>query len=266
MADRFEIALGERAIEAAWHGPGADRAPTIVLLHEGLGSVSAWRDWPAELSAATGFGVLAYSRFGYGGSSPSTFPRPVSYMHEEALDVLPRVLDAAHVRHAFLVGHSDGASIALIHAGGGAPHGSLEGVVLMSPHVFVEDVSVTSIAGARTLFETTDLKARLAKHHRDVEHAFLGWNGVWLDPAFRSWNIEAFVASVRVPMLLVQEENDPYGTLAQLDAIERAAKVPVTRVVPPGAGHAPWKEQRGETTRAVVRFVHSVAGSGLTHS
>lgn len=256
MAEHFTIAIGERTIEAERVD---GKLPAIVLLHEGLGSIAAWRDWPAELARESGQSVLAYSRFGYGASSPSSFPRPVEYMHEEARDVLPHVLDASHIERSILVGHSDGASIAILHAGGAAPHASVEGLVLMSPHVFVEDISIASIEHTRDLFATTDLKPRLAKYHRDVEHAFWGWNRVWLDPAFRSWNIESFVPKIRVPMLLVQEEHDPYGTLAQIDAIERAATAPTKRLILPGNGHSPWREARAETTRAVAGFARSFA-------
>ena len=254
MAERFDIRVGERTLEAAWHGPRPNEAPTIVLLHEGLGSVSAWRDWPAELVKQSGFGVLAYSRFGYGESSPATMPRPVSYMHEEAADVLPVVIAQPKLEKFILVGHSDGASIAILYAGGEHVSPLLKGAVLMSPHVFVEDISIASIARARDLFGGRDLRARLGKHHRDVEQAFWGWNRVWLDPEFRSWNIEDAVPKIRVPLLLIQEKDDPYGTLQQIEAIEEGARALTKPLILPGNGHSPWKEQREITTREIVLF------------
>ena len=254
MAERFDIRVGDGKLEAAWHGPRANEAPTIVLLHEGLGSVSAWKDWPAELAEKSGFGVLAYSRFGYGDSTSATMPRPVSYMHEEAEHVLPIVIAETRIEKFILVGHSDGASIAIIYAGGEHVSAGLKGAVLMSPHVFVEDISIAAIARARDLFDSGDLKPRLAKHHRDVEQAFWGWNRVWLDPEFRSWNIEAAVPTIAVPLLLIQEKDDPYGTLAQIEAIEAAALAITNSLILPGNGHSPWKEQRATTTREIVSF------------
>ena len=258
MAERFDIRVGDGTLEAAWHGPRANEAATMVLLHEGLGSVSAWKDWPAELAEKSGFGVLAYSRFGYGGSSSATIPRPVSYMHEEAERVLPTVIAQTHLEKFILVGHSDGASIAILYAGGEHVSRGLKGAVLMSPHVFVEDVSIASIERARDAFASSELKSRLAKHHRDVEQAFWGWNRVWLDPAFRSWNIEAAVPTITVPLLLIQEKDDPYGTLAQIEAIEDAALAMTRPLILPGNGHSPWKDLRAETTRVVVDFARGV--------
>ena len=248
--------IGGRKIEAAFFGPSPDKAPTLVLLHEGLGCVAMWRDFPEKLAKASGYGVLAYSRFGYGKSSPAPLPRPLSYMHDEALAVLPQVLDAAGVKKAVLVGHSDGASIAAIY-GGGAQDFRVRGLVLMAPHFFVEDVSVKSIAAAKVAYETGDLKARLAKYHgENTENAFRGWNDAWLDPEFRDWNIEEYIATIRVPVLLIQGEDDAYGTLKQLDACEREAYCPVERLVLARCGHAPQIEQPEETLRAIADFTN----------
>ena len=250
--------FGDRNLEAVWIGPKPHEAPTLVLLHEGLGSVSAWRDWPAELAEKSGFGVLVYSRFGYGASDPSPLPWPTTYMHREADDVVPEVLRQAKIERCVLVGHSDGASISILHAGGVHASPLVHGLVLMSPHVFVEPISVEAIERSKEVYAKTDLREKLGKHHKDVDHAFRGWNDIWLHTDFRAWNIESFVPKVRVPMLLVQEENDPYGTLAQIDAIERGAKASTKRLILPGNGHAPWKELREETTRATIDFARSV--------
>ena len=198
-----------------------------MLLHEGLGCVALWRDFPEALAAATGCGVFAYSRFGYGGSDPVTLPRPMRYMHDEALDVLPRVLDAAGVRRAVLVGHSDGGSIAAIHAG--AVHDPrVLGVVLIAAHFFVEDLNIASIrADQGRPTSSGDLRARLARYHRDVDVAFRGWNDAWLDPRFRAFDITEQVARIQVPVLALQGADDPYGTDEQLRVLERAATCPV---------------------------------------
>ncbi len=221
-----------------------------------------WRDFPARLVAATGMGVLVYSRWGYGKSDPVPVPRPLTYMHDEALASLPEVLDAAGVRRAILFGHSDGASIALIFAGSGLPatHRVL-GLALEAPHVFVEDVSVQSIAAAAEAYRTTDLRARLTRQHGDnVDGAFWGWNRAWLDPGFRAWNIEASLPGVEVPALVIQGEDDPYGTLAQVDSIATKSGGPVSRLVLPSCGHAPHRDQPEATIEAVARFVLALTG------
>jgi len=255
------LVAGHR-LEAVWHGPAGDAAPTLVFLHEGLGSVSTWRDVPLELAARTGCGALVYSRIGYGASEPVALPRPLTYMHEEAA-LLPAVLDAAGVRRAILVGHSDGASIAIIHAGSGGAGTRLLGLVLEAPHVFVENLSVASIAASRDAYTTGDLRTRLARHHHDVEGAFWGWNRAWLDPGFRSWNIESFLPRITVPILAIQGEGDPYGTLAQIEAVERVAAGPFARLILPDCGHAPHRDQRDAALDAIARFALArVAESG----
>jgi pimeloyl-ACP methyl ester carboxylesterase len=250
------VAAGHR-LEAAWHGPPPDAAPTLVFLHEGLGSVSGWRDFPARVADATGLGALIYSRWGYGRSDARPPPWPLRYMHDEALVTLPQVLDAAGVREAVLVGHSDGGSIALVFAGSGLPAAArVRALVLEAPHVFVEDVSVTSIAAAAEAYRKTALRERLQRQHGDnVDGAFWGWNRAWLDPAFRAWNIEEYLPRVRVPSLVVQGEDDVYGTLSQVDAIERRSGGPVSRLVLPGCGHAPHRDQPEATLAAMVAFL-----------
>jgi pimeloyl-ACP methyl ester carboxylesterase len=224
--------------------------PALVFLHEGLGSIALWRDFPARLAAATGRRALLYSRAGHGFSDVPDAPRTPRFMHDEALDVLPALLSRHGISAPVLVGHSDGGSIALIHASAYP----VSALVLLAPHVFVEDVSVTSIAQARTTFETTDLGERMARYHRDPERTFRLWNDIWLAPEFRAWNIEEVLGGVTAPTLLIQGEHDQYGTLAQIDAISRRVAGPVTRAVL-DARHAPHLEAPEETLAAAVEFL-----------
>jgi len=231
-------------------------APTLVLLHEGLGSVALWRDFPAKLAARTGASALVYSRRGYGKSDRLAAPHKPDYMHHEALVVLPALLQELAVSDPILIGHSDGASIALIHAGSG--RWPMRALVLEAPHVFVEDVTVASIEQARTAYGTTDLAKRLARYHGDPDHAFWGWNDIWLDPAFRSWNIEASLPGVRYPVLAIQGADDEYGTLAQIDAIERGVSGPFERLVLADCKHSPHRDQETATLEAMARFIERV--------
>jgi pimeloyl-ACP methyl ester carboxylesterase len=243
-------------LEVEWHGPGPDHAPTLVLLHDGIGCISTWRDFPAALASATGCGAMVYSRAGYGGSDPVALPRPLTYMHHEGLDVLPDLLDAAGVRRAVLVGHSDGGTIALLHASTPKAEPRVRGLVLEAPHVFCEDCSVRAIEAAGEDYTTGDLRQRLARHHGDnVDCAFWGWNRAWLDPGFRSWNIEGHLPAVAVPVLVVQGEDDPFGTLAQVDSIERLCAGPVERLVLGDCGHTPHREQPEATLAAMAAFI-----------
>ncbi|HET6229835.1 MAG TPA: alpha/beta hydrolase [Longimicrobiaceae bacterium] len=254
------IRLGSHAIEYALHGPSPeDGAPTLVFFHEGLGSVAMWRDFPARVAEATGLGALVYSRRGYGGSDPLPPPWPVTFMHAEAQEELPRVLDAFAIRDAILVGHSDGASIALIHAGS-AHAERIRGIVVEAPHVFVEDVTVASIGAARDAFQAGGaLRRGLERYHgANTESAFRGWSGAWLDPAFRAWNIESYLPSIRVPVLVIQGENDEYGTLAQVDAIQSGCASPVTRLVLPACGHSPHRDQPAAVLAAITTFVRGL--------
>ena len=228
--------------------PGAE--PALVFLHEGLGSVALWRDFPEKLARATGRRALIYSRAGHGDSPVPDAPRTPSFMHDEALDVLPGLLQAHGIEKPVLVGHSDGGSIALIHA---ARH-PVSKLVLLAPHVFVEDLSVASIAEARETFETTDLRERMARYHRDAEATFRLWNDIWLAPEFRDWNIEDVLPGITAPVLAIQGEHDQYGTLAQIDAIERGVSGPFERAVLQ-ARHAPHLEAPEETLRIVAAFV-----------
>jgi pimeloyl-ACP methyl ester carboxylesterase len=254
-APRDRIAVGSASLEMRWVGPRPDEAPTIVMLHEGLGSVAQWGEFPDRLAESTGCGMCAYSRAGYGGSTSARVPRPLTYMHDEALHVLPVVLTAIGFRRGVLLGHSDGASIATIYAGGIQDH-RVRGLVLIAPHFFVEDISVASIARAKTAYETGDLRARLARYHgENVDAAFWGWNRAWLDPQFRQWDIRDYIDYVRVPIQIVQGEDDQYGTTAQIDAALEEAYCPVDVALIPGARHAPQNERPSETLRAVTDFI-----------
>ena len=235
-------------------GTTAEGRPTLVFLHEGLGSVALWKRFPAEVAAATGCPVLAYSRHGYGKSDRLQSPRDVDYMHREALDILPEVLDQLGIDAPVLIGHSDGASIALIHAGAGRR--AVRGVVAMAPHVFVEDITVRSIAEAKTTFRNTDLPDRLGRYHDDVASTFRGWNDIWLHPDFLRWNIEEYLPGIAVPMLLIQGEDDQYGTVAQVEAIASQVSGPVETIMLPDCAHAPHQSvQKDATVVAIAGFV-----------
>lgn len=251
------LRIGSSDLEYRFIGPGPDAAPTIVMLHEGLGSVGLWGDFPDKLQAATGCGVFAWSRAGYGNSSPVTLPRPLDYMHIEATDVLPNVLDAIGFRRGLLLGHSDGASIAAIYAGSRQDH-RVQGLVLIAPHFIVEDISVKSIAEIKRTYETSDLKAKLARWHRDVNNAFYGWNGAWLDPKFRDWSISEYLAYIRVPVAIIQGERDQYGTLRQVEIAREECYCPVDATVVPGAGHSPHREAPGATLEAIGEFASAL--------
>jgi len=251
-------------LEYSWIGPAADVAPTLVLLHEGLGCVALWKEFPLELARATGCGVLTYSRAGYGASDPVALPREVDYMHAEGLTVLPQLLDLAGVEQAILVGHSDGGSIALIHAGSGDAGQRLLGLALLSPHVFNEQVCVDSIRAAGEAYASTDLRARLARYQgSNVDVAFRGWNDIWLHPDFWHWNIEAYLPNVAVPVLVIQGDDDEYGSPAQYQAI--AAQVPGTvEVLPlPACHHSPHRDQPAATLDAIAGFVTRLRASAV---
>jgi pimeloyl-ACP methyl ester carboxylesterase len=233
--------------------------PELLLLHEGLGSVSMWRDFPAALAAATGCRVVAYSRAGFGRSSPRIAPYTTRFMHEEALETIPRLRERLGIARPVLIGHSTGASMALVHAGANRCH--VAGVVAMAPLVTLEPSNLDSIREAKRLYAVTGWREKLARHHDDVDSVFRGWNGTWLDPAFQSWDILADVAGVRSPILAILGEDDQYSTPRQLDAITSsariAARVEVLRL--PGCGHAPHRERPAIVVPAIARFAASVA-------
>jgi pimeloyl-ACP methyl ester carboxylesterase len=232
---------------------GANRdAPTLVFLHEGLGSVSMWRDFPEKAAQAAGCAAVVYSRYGHGGSDVLREPRAVDYMHVEALEALPELLDKLGIDDPILVGHSDGASIALLYA---AARDGVSGLVLMAPHVFVEDIGVKSIAESKTAFQSTDLREKLGRHHADAAKTFRGWNDIWLHPDFRGWNIEEYLPRVYCPVLAIQGFDDEYGTMAQLDAIAKQTGGPVELLRLADCRHSPHRDQPGVVLEAMARFI-----------
>jgi pimeloyl-ACP methyl ester carboxylesterase len=235
-------------------GPRPDEAPTIVMLHEGLGSVGLWGDFPDRLAQATGVGVFVFSRAGYGRSSPVQLPRPLTFMHEEARLVLPQVLGAIGFRRGFLLGHSDGASIAAIYAGTIQDH-RVRGLVLIAPHFVTEDMGIAEIALAKEAYDQGALREKLARWHADVDNAFRGWNDAWLDPDFRKWDITDALAYIRVPILIVQGERDQYGTVRQIEVAREECYCPVDVALLADARHAPHREAPAATIAAVVEFV-----------
>jgi pimeloyl-ACP methyl ester carboxylesterase len=230
--------------------PAAGDGQALLLLHEGLGSVALWRQFPALLHEVTGRRVIAFSRYGHGQSPPPPRPRTPGFFHDEALEVLPRLLDQLEAPEPVLVGHSDGASIALIHAA----HRSVSGLVLLAPHVVVEEITVTAIRETREAYLSGGLRERMARHHADPDAAFWGWCEVWLDPAFRAWSLEDEAAQVTAPTLLIQGTDDPYGSLDQLDQIEARAGGPVQQLVLSG-GHSPHLEHGRQVAEAVAAFL-----------
>jgi pimeloyl-ACP methyl ester carboxylesterase len=250
------VTVQGRQIEVRRIPGAATDCPPLVFLHEGLGSVGLWRDFPDHVARRVGAPALLYSRFGYGQSDGLLAPRQPSFMHDEALQVLPELLDTLGIQKPILIGHSDGASIALIHAAmAGRP---VAATVLMAPHVLVEACGLESIARAAETYETSDLKARLARHHARVDDAFHGWSRIWLDPRFRTWSLAQECAALSVPTLLIQGDNDEYGTLAQLDAIAELAPGPVQRVVLSKCGHSPHRDSEDAVLDAISGFVERV--------
>ena len=239
------IKAGGRRLNAVWLGPGPDEAPTLVFLHEGLGSIGQWQDFPAALAAANGCGALVYDRYGYGGSEPLPPPyrRELDFMHKEGRCALPEVLDRTGVKEAVLIGHSDGASIALLAAS--TPDLRIRGVVSEAAHVFVEAASIESIEAAVAAYRTGDLRERLARYHGNtVDSAFRGWANAWLDPDFEAFHIEGYLRAVTCPVLALQGSEDAYGTPAQLEAIAAAVSGPVRTMLLPDCGHSLHKDAR----------------------
>jgi pimeloyl-ACP methyl ester carboxylesterase len=236
---------------------GREDAPELVFLHEGLGSVSLWKDFPARVAEVTGCPVTVYSRYGSGNSDLLKEPRAVRYMHDEALQSLPDLLSQLKIENPILVGHSDGGSIAIIYAG---VHNQVRGLVLLAPHVFVEGLSVASIAEAKVKFETTNLPEKLARHHRDASRTFWGWNDIWLHPEFRNWNIEEYLPRITCPALVIQGLEDQYGTMAQVEAIRKQSAGPVQVLALEDCRHSPQRDQPEKVLEAVGKFVAAVVG------
>ncbi len=247
-------------LEIARYETSATEAPTLVFLHEGLGCAALWRDFPAKLAAATQCSALVYSRSGYGKSDPCPLPRPIRFMHCEALEILPDLLDVAGVRDCILIGHSDGGSIALIYAGG-TPAIPLRGLITEAAHVFCEDITVRSIEEIGKLYRNSGLRRKLEKYHgTNTDCAFLGWNETWLHPDFRNWNLEEYLPGIKVPLLVIQGIADPYGTPAQVQAIASQAGAGAEVLMLPDCGHCPHQEQEAAALEAMTRFVRSLSG------
>jgi len=261
----FHLMVQGRSLEVQRIGGLSRNVPELVFLHEGLGSISHWRNFPEQVAHATGCPVTVYSRYGSGESDLLGEERPVSYMHDEALRALPDLLQQLDIEKPILVGHSDGASIALIFAGApaGVPDGVL-GLVLLAPHVFVEDRSVASIAEAKTSFETTNLPEKLARHHRDAASTFWGWNNIWLRPDFRAWNIEEYLPRITCPILAIQGLDDQYGTIAQAQAIAQQSGGPVEIVPLAECRHSPQRDQPEAVLAAIAGFVKRTSGNKTT--
>ena len=231
--------------------------PVLVFLHEGLGCSALWKDFPARLCGQTGCGGLIYSRAGYGGSSPVELPRPVTYMQDEAQLFLPRLLDHFNITQTILVGHSDGASIALVHAGLDRQKDRVKAVIVEAPHVFCEDLSIAGIEAARTAYDTAGLRQRLKKYHGDnVDIAFRGWNDAWLDPDFQQWNIERYLPAITAPVVALQGRQDAYGTLAQLTSIKTKIGGQYQQLILDDCGHAPHAEQPDIVLGAMADFIY----------
>jgi pimeloyl-ACP methyl ester carboxylesterase len=256
LSDTGFLDLPPLRLEYRMIGPrpdAPDAAPTIVMLHEGLGSVGLWGSFPDEVAAATGAGVFVYSRAGYGRSCPGAMPRGIDFMHEEACTVLPRLLDAIGFQRGLLLGHSDGASIATIYAGSVQDH-RVRGLVLIAPHFFIEEFGIAEIERANVAFASGELRDKLKRWHADVDCAFRSWSEPWLHPDFRKWDITEALGYIRVPILIVQGEDDQYGTLKQIAVAEQDCFCPVEAAVLPGVRHAPHREAPEPTLKAVAEF------------
>lgn len=253
------VEAGGARLEYRWIPPAVAGRPTLVFLHEGLGCIAIWKDFPARVAAETGCGALIYTRKGYGRSTGVVPPRPLRYMHEEALTTLPQILERFDLRNVVLVGHSDGGSIALIHAGSSAA-GRIIGLVAMAPHVFNEEMCIAGIRRTTELYRTTDLRARLARLHGDnVDGAFYGWSDTWLSPDFFHWNIQEYLPAIRVPALVVQGRGDEYGSARQYETIAAESGGPVELMVLEDCGHTPQRDHPGVVAGAIGRFVLSVS-------
>ena len=246
------LTAGGKTLEYACWGPPPSEAPTLVMLHEGLGSVAQWKDVPERLAAATGFGVMAWSRAGYGQSDVADLPRSVTYQTEEA-GLVGGILDTMGIEHAVLLGHSDGATIAAIYAGSVSDM-RVRALILIAPHFFTEPAGIAAIAEAGRNYETTDLRERLSKYHKDVDVAFKGWHDVWTNPHYANWNVADAIDHWRIPVLAIQGRDDPYGSLAQIAEIENRIYSPLETLILDDCGHAPHLEKPQQTQAAIAEF------------
>lgn len=243
-----------KQLEYQCYGPAPDQAPTVVMLHEGLGCAALWRDFPRKIAEATGWGVFVYSRAGYGQSDLADLPRPLDYMTVEATNVLPDVLDAIGLQHGVLLGHSDGATISAIYAGSVVDY-RVRGLVLMAPHFFTEDMGLAEIAKAKLAYEAGDMAVRMAKYHRDPDNTFRGWNDAWLHPDFKAWNVAEVTDYLRIPCLVIQGREDQYGTLKQVEEIETRSYAPVDVEIIERCAHAPHLDQPEQALAATREFL-----------
>lgn len=261
MLEHTYIEIGGKRLEIEWHGPPPDEAMTLVFLHEGLGCAAMWRDFPFRLASVTGCSALVYSRLGYGRSDACSLPRPVSFMHDEGLNVLPELLDVTKVQACVLIGHSDGGSIGIIYAGGTSAL-PLRGLITVAAHVFCEGISIRSIREARDQYLKGDLKKKLEKYHgQNTDCAFWGWNGAWLHPDFKHWNLEEYLPNIQVPLLAIQGEDDKYGSLAQLEAIVEQSSGEAGSLILSGCGHAPHIDRFEATYKAMKNLIDQIVGN-----
>jgi pimeloyl-ACP methyl ester carboxylesterase len=263
--DDAHLRVNSVSLEYACYGPPPSGAPTLVLLHEGLGSTRLWRDFPAQLAESTGLGVFVYSRAGYGASDPTTLPRPLDYMTREATEVLPLVLDAIGFTQGMLIGHSDGASIAAIHAGV-VNDPRVLGIALMAPHFFTEPIALAAIGDAKHAYENSDLKLRLAKHHKNPDNAFYGWNDSWLHEDFKLWDVSFVLESLQVPVFAIQGLQDQYGTVAQIDIIEEKCETTVKKLLLDSCRHSPFLDCPSEVLLAITEFGNASIRPSTVHT
>ena len=247
------VTIADGRIEYSFYEVKRPTAPTIVMLHEGLGALSLWRDLPRKLSNLINCSVFVYSRHGYGQSDFINSKFNAKYMHKEALNILPKILNHFDISNPILYGHSDGASIALIHAS--SADTGIMGLILEAPHVFVEEISLNGLKDAKKAFEQGGLKAGLAKHHREPEMIFRCWNNIWLSPEFLTWNIVSCLSNIQCPALLIQGETDAYGTLSQLDTIEKNVSGICKKKILPNTGHSPHRENPRLVLRSIQQFI-----------
>jgi pimeloyl-ACP methyl ester carboxylesterase len=262
---KFHLTVHGHSLEVLRLPARVANAPELVMLHEGLGSVSHWKHFPEHVAEATGSPVTVYSRYGSGDSDLLAEPHAVTYMHDEALHALPDLLAQLEIQNPILIGHSDGGSIALIYAGS-KPAGTgnhVRGLILLAPHVFVEDLSIASITEAKLRFEKTNLGEKLARHHRDAARTFWGWNNIWLHPDFRRWNIEEYLPRITCPILAIQGLDDQYGTMAQVEAIQRQSKGPVEILALPACRHSAQRDQPEAVLAAIKKFVENNGGNNF---
>ena len=251
--------IDAKHLDYAWFGPPPQNTTTLVLLHEGLGSVALWRDFPQRLAATTGLPVFVYSRLGFGQSDSGPSRVAVNYMHDHALDELPKILHAMDIERHALIGHSDGGSIAIIYAGSERADQRLAGLVLVAPHVFVEPVSVASIAATAEEYKRGDLRQKMQRYHgQNTDPLFAAWSGIWLSEDFLQWNIEEFLPNISVPVLTVQGEDDQYGTHRQVDSIRSSVSGKVDTLFIPDCKHSPQREQPAILLAATANFIQAL--------